>query len=390
MSPRTLPLALLALALLALALLGCNVAAPVVGVRPPEAGDGGLCDAPSCALLDAVPPPPAHLAGVRGPDGVCPSGRVPKSMTIAEDAAIDARTLECVELTVEVLGAGPTVRVVTVEGPALTRAALHVRSASVPVELHLEVARIERSEIATDGPIDVIASEVTTDASRFVLESEAPLAAPRLFVEGGAWTDLEVLGARGLVRLEDADVRGAILAVASIVLDRGHLGEAALEAEIIDMLDADVTSADIDATDLVAASGSLDAVHVTRCGQVTLSDLAIVSSYVAACDAPLDVRGVRFGSSVVLGDIVGIGGQLRDTVFGGAHLSLAGGEVFSSALCGTQTVAVERITCVRCGSSAPADMCGVVSGPPELCPGLCASTCSASGEPTLPVEACAS
>jgi hypothetical protein len=385
MSPRTLPLALLALAL-----LGCNVAAPVVGVRPPEAGDGGLCDAPSCALLEAVPPPPAHLAELRGPDGVCPSGRVPKSMTIDEDAAIDARTLECVELTVEVLGAGPTVRVVTVEGPALTRAALHVRSAHAPVELHLEVARIERSEVATDGPIDVLARDVTTEGARFVLEAEAPLAAPRLFVEGGVWTDLEVLGPRGLVRLEDTDVRGAILAVASIVLDRGHLGEASLEAEIIDMLAANVTSADIDATDLVAASGSLDAVHVTRCGQVTLSDLAIVSSYVAACDAPLDVRGVRFGSSVVLGDIVGIGGQLRDTVFGGAHLSLAGGEVFSSALCGTQSVAVERVTCVRCGSSAPADMCGVVSGPPELCPGLCASTCSASGEPTLPVEACAS
>lgn len=377
------------LVLAALGALGCNVAAPIVGTRPPSAEEGAICEAPSCDVLDAAPPP-ALLAELRGPDAACPDGRLEKSLLVEEDSTVDAQTLDCVHLVVEVVGEGSTTRVLTVQGDALARAGVEVRSAGLPVELRLAVGRIDRSEILVSGAVEVIANDTIADASRFVLESTAPLAAPQLSFAGGAMTDVEIMGPRAMVRLDDVHVRGAIAAVSAIVLDRGLVDQADLQADSIEMLAADVTSSDLDVEALVAASGTLQSVHVRRCAEITLSDLALVSSYVVACDAPLDVRGVSFSHDVLLGDVVGTGGTMRDTVFGGARLALAGAEVFSSAFCGTEQVAVRRITCVSCGSAAPADMCGIVSGAEAFCPGLCTSTCAATGEPTLPREACAS
>lgn len=376
--------------MLATTSLGCDVLAPVVGTLASDVEVAATCDAPTCDAMDAPPPPPTHLAELRGPDDACAAGREPKRLTVTADAVIDADQLGCIDLEVEVVGEGTGLRVLTLAGRALVAARLHVHSASLPVELRVAVPRVDQSELGVDGPIDVLLTDVSTVASRIVLDGAAPLAAPRLVLDGGALNDVEILGEHGVVRLEHAQVRGAVVAVDSLVMDRGNVQESDLGAELIEMLDANLSASDLDVTHLVAASGVLRNVHVTRCGEITLSQLAVVSSYLAACDAPVDVRDVSIQSSVVLGDVVGTGGRLRDTVFGGARLSLAGGEVFSSALCGTQSVDVERIVCISCGSSAPADMCGAVSGPPELCPGLCASTCSTTGHPTLGGDACAS
>ena len=371
---------------------GCGLFAPVVGALPNDVSGEVVCEAaPTCDALFVPPVRPAHLAALRGPDDACgTAGRAPEVLSVTADTVIDADMLGCIDLTVEVVGEGSTPCVLTVEGEALGFARLHVRSARLPVELHLEVARVEQSEISVEGPVDVFLDDVDTVASRIVLESLAPLAAPSLSLDGGLMTDVEIRGARAEVHVENTQVRRVIAQVHAIVLDRARVQESGIQADVVEMLAAELTGSDLDVTHLVAAAGTLGTTHITRCSEVTLSQLTVVGSFIAACDSPIDARDVGFESTVIAGDVVGLRGSLRHSVFGGARLALPDGEVFASAFCGTTSVDAGEVVCVRCGSRAPADMCGTVSASAELCPGLCASTCSASGEPTMPAEECAS
>lgn len=185
-------------------------------------------------------------------------------------------------------------------------------------------------------------------------------------------------------------MRGAIFSVGSLVMERGRMQEVLVHTELMEMLDAELHLAVLDVGRLVAATGLLEQVHISRCGQVALSQLALTTSFVAACEEPLDVRDVAIEWSIVRADVVGRGGGIRHSAFGGARVALHNGEISSSALCGTASVDVSSVDCVRCEPSAPPDVCGSVSAAEEFCPGLCASTCSTTGEPSLPPEACAS
>jgi hypothetical protein len=377
--------------LLAAGVLGCDFLAPVVTTFPGTGLEPPPCDPPpGCEALDMPPPAVESLADIFRPDDVCGvGGRQLRTLRVSDDMSIDVDDLLCVDLDVEVVGGGASARILTLRGDALSRARIHVHSAGLATELHADILRVDASELSLDGPIAVTFDGVQTIASRILLEAVSPLEPAQILIAGGGLADVEIGGARGSVRLEGTYVRRAIFDVRSLVIAGGRLDEVAIDAELLEMLDADLSSAEVRVGRLIAATGLMNQVHIARCGEVTLSQLSLSRSFVARCDAPLDVRDVGFEHSTVAADVIGRGGGIRHSVFGGERAELDNGEIIDSALCGTASIDVSAISCVRCEPSAPPDVCAVVAGPEPHCPGLCASTCMEAGEPTLDPELCA-
>jgi hypothetical protein len=383
-------LALVVLASVVLVVSGCDFLAPVVTTFPASSRFAGTCDEPpTCDGLAHPPPPIASLASLLGPDDACGAGgRQARSLIVTEDTFVQAEDLLCADLTIEIEGAGEGVRVLTLGGDALTRARVHVHSAAMLVELQVDVRIVEATELSVDGPITITLGEVQTVASRILLESAAPLAPAQLQLDLGSLNDVAIAGPRGVVRLQSAYGHRATFAVDSLVLERGRLEEVSIDARLLEMIDAELRAADVAVDRLVAASGLFHTVHLSRCGSVSLSDLSFVRSFIARCDEPLDVRYVAIEECGVLADVAGRGGGIRGSAFGGAHVTLDTGDITNSAICGTRSIDVSAIDCVRCDPGAPPDVCAVAAADETFCPGLCGSVCSISGEPTLPPEVC--
>ena len=376
--------------LLAGSAVGCDFLAPVVTTFPGTSTFDDPCDLPpACDALGAPPPPVESLASILTPDDVCgPGGRQLRAIHLSDDLSIDVDELFCVDLDVEIDGGGPGARVLTLRGDALTRARIHVHSAGLLTEIHVEADHIDASELSLDGPIAATFDDVQTVASRIVLEADGPLAPSQLVVEGGALSDVTIVGARAAVRLQTAYVRRATFAVDSLVIERGRVAEVAIDVRLLEMLDAELRMADVRVDRLVAATGLLHTVHIARCREITLSQLVLTRSFVARCDEPIDVRDVAIDLSTVAADVVGRGGGIRHSVFGGLRAEIMLGEITDSALCGTEAVDVSALACIRCDPGAPPDLCAVVSPHEAFCPGLCASTCMLTGVPPLTAEQC--
>jgi hypothetical protein len=380
---------LVLLAACAMSVCGCDFFAPVVSTFPAPGHTEGMCDAPpGCDQLDVLPPA-VPLTAALAEDGCAGRERTSRLVRVTDDTSIDAEQLACVDLTIEVDAVDDGVRTVTLRGLALESAHVRIHSEEQVVALRIELLRVDQSELRIEGPIATTFDEVDTVGSRILLEAPTPTLAPQLSFEAGALRDVEILGPRAALRTRSTFVQGAAIQVGSLVMDRGQFVQVSIEADLIEMLDSDLRLADVRVNRLVAATGMLQSVHLARCGSVSLSQLSLVRSFVERCDEPLDLRDVAIEYSAVLADVGGRGGAIRHSAFGGARAALERGEITDSSLCGTTSVDVGTLTCVRCDPGAPPDICGRVSVAEPFCPGLCASVCSLSGAPALPPEVCA-
>jgi hypothetical protein len=367
----------------ALAVAGCDFLAPVVTTFPePAPPPEEVCEPPpACDALAQTPLPPVTASSLDGPDDSCGThGWTLDARTIDASTEIDAASLDCLELAIDVApGAGAIEIAIT--GDVLARARIGIRSARA-VALRLETSAIDASEIAVDGPIDATFVRSAVRASRVRARSDAPLADPSILVDGGSIDGVAIDAPRAEVRLRETESSEVVAVARAIALERGRLHTADLRADLLELVDADLENVYVEVDRFVAAAGRLAATSIAACRSIAISQLSLVQSYVARCDEPLDVRRVTIAGSAILADIAG-DASIRGSVLGGEVVDLESGSVRDSALCALSHIAADTIDCIRCEPDAPPDVCGEIPDQELFCPGLCRSVC---GETDLPAQ----
>lgn len=388
--------AALLLAALALAAAGCEVLAPVVGEHPlPGTGETPTCDpSVTCARLTEPPPDTLDETTLAAPDDACRDNWTSEALTMREDLTLDADALPCVDLVVTALpSAEPDdgrLRTLTLAGAALRTARVRLTSSATLVRLRVAAGDITDTTLRADGAVRLDLQGARAERVEIVLGGSEPIDPPELLVVGGSLGNVRITGLRSAVRLQDVRVGYSAITARAITLERGRVADALLGAELVELLDVDVTSTRFDAERMIVSGGRVARSHVARCGSLTLAATQVLSSFVAACSEPADLETASIGGSVLAGDLRGSHPLLTRSVLGGGSVHVVDGILSDVALCGTSTLRAASLTCGRCEPSAPSEVCLDYFERVTECPGLCRATCADGLPPRLvDTNACA-
>jgi hypothetical protein len=372
---------------IALALGGCRVFAPVVGeddVRMLPMNDG--CDAiPACARLEEPLAPALAVGDIDFARDGCPTGRVAQTLTLDRQVTLDAETLRCTDLSVDVASTTTEARSVglTLTGLALDDASISIRSLGAPITLRIDTPQIDSVDLTIDGAVHATLARTDITSTRVHLRGAAPLEAPSLWVDHARVHDVAIDGPRSDVRAVDSGLDRVVVVARSVALEAGTLQRGHVIAELFESLDADVGATTIEAGHLAATGQNYQAVQLVRCGSAAFFGVHVRRSRIARCDDVVEIDRTWIDDTIVEADVMGQLPTFQQAVLSGRSIVADDGIVGASALCGVSHLDVARLHCVRCEAAAPPDSCIVDAARTELCPGLCAATCERTQAPTL-------
>ena len=369
---------------------GCVVLAPVVDRAPPPSDVRSHgCDLISCARLDDAPPTTLDPAMLEAPRACTQT--TTRTMTLTDDATLDASALHCVSLDVTFEPAPSRTAeapiALQIVGGALSQCDLHLRSTTALASLVIAAMQIEDVGLQLEGAVRLSIDHV--DAQRVVLDlgGADPIEPPEALLVSSTFVSLAALGPRAPIRLRDTAIRHASLDVRSIALERGEVRESSLQAELIELLDAASITTTFVSDRMIATGGSIDGSYVERCGSLTVAATHVRATAVERCLSPIDVQAADIDGSAIHGDVGGDLATITHTAIAG-DVVLPRGTLTNDALCGTTRLETQELACPVCEPAAPAEVCLNTFSASTACPGLCAATCRPESAPaTSPRQA---
>ncbi|AKF10248.1 hypothetical protein DB32_007397 [Sandaracinus amylolyticus] len=352
--------------LVVLVLAGCDAIEPWVSSRVPP---GGPTDVPpcvrlvECAMLDELIA--GHVTEAADPAPRCRDGLAPTTFDVSEDTRIDAASVACTELTIEV-APGEAPLVIALEGASLEDAHVVVHGRSRPVEVRLEVSRVVDATIVGEGAVVIATAGAELERAR--------IEALEVHVEGGEHRDVAITSPHGVLRLREAKLDVARIDVAHLALERGAISDGVVRATRAELIGADFVDATLAIDELAAGGGDWLRSELARCGDALLSRVHLAASRIAACEGRVVLDEVEADLSAFRGDLEGEWGYYAQCAFGGTTIELRS-RIADSALCGVASLVANDIQCVRCEPESPPDVCGLVDGDTSFCPGICEAAC---------------
>lgn len=362
--------------LVVLVIAGCDAVEPWVAERPPPGPpfERIPCEATAeCALFDELTSGDPAAGEVSHPDPRCADGLVEHTLAVSGDTRIDAASLACLELAVEVEeGEGPLV--LALEGDTLSGAHVRVRSALRPVDVQLDLRRVQDVTIEGEGPVSLASTGVDLERTRIEVRASRVVATPVLRIDGGAHQDVAIALPNGALRLVGAEIARGRIEVEQLASQNASLAAATVRAEIADLIGVELVDATLDVAELSAGGGRWQGVEVARCDGLFLSRVEMSASRLAACEGAAVLDEVEAERSAFRGDVQGNLGYFVQSAFAGETVELRS-RIHRSALCGVARIVARELLCVRCEPRAPPEVCGLVDGDTALCPDICRATC---------------
>lgn len=371
------------------ALAGCEVLAPVVGVRdaPPE---------PEChsrTTCDSIPPlmlrEPVLLSDLDLPDIPCTAATT-RHIEASEDTALVLDDAACVEVSVPVSTSGAPVAL-TVAGPAVENVRLTV-DADVPCTLSIAPDVIARLDLRLFGEIAASMAAGQVTSTRVTLTDDRSRRPPELVVGSGQWTDVAILAPGSHVWIRRSVLADSFVEADTLTVERSTMLDGRITASTVELLDVDIGAQHLDVGHLAGVRARFAHSRIARCDEVWIASGLLDASEVAACTGALDIASTMVSDAVVRGRLVGRSSTVNDSlvegdvdvydvdfsraVLRGARVHDDSGSLGSVALCGTVELLAGSLSCPTCEPEAPPDVCVEAAlEPTELCPGLCDTQC---------------
>ncbi len=363
---------------------GCVVLAPVVDRAPPPPSTvpSRTCDVVSCSRLDDPPPITLDSAMLEAPRRAC--AHAATTMTLTDDATLDASTLHCVSLDVTFEPAASRTAeapiALQIVGTGLSELDLHVRSTSALASLSITATQLEDVELHLEGAVRLSLDHVEAQRVELDLGGADPIEPPEALLRDCTLVSFSATGPRAPIRFRDTSFRHASVQMRSIALERGEVRESLLQAELVELLDANSVATTFVSDRMIATGGIIDGSYVERCGSLTLAAMDVRATTFERCLEAIDVQGADIEGSAIHGDVGGSGATIAHTAIAG-DVVIEQGTLSNDAFCGTTRLEARDLSCPACQPAAPAEICIVTFSATDACPGLCAATCRPQSAP---------